>query len=61
MNIFPTHREMKSHDVDIGHKINGRPSMSHLLAEKGDSEGLEYFFLMVLCTRAASQIKRSIR
>lgn len=44
MNIFPTHRGMKSHDVDIGHKINGRPSLSHLLAEKGDSEGLEYFF-----------------
>lgn len=44
MNIFPPHRGMKSHDVGIGHKINGRPSLSHLLAEKGDSEGLEFFF-----------------
>lgn len=43
-HIFPTHRGLKSHDVAIGHKIHGRRSLSHLLAEKADSEGLEYFF-----------------
>lgn len=36
-------RGLESHEVDIGHKIPGRTSLSRLLAEKGEPAGPEYF------------------